>query len=215
VVAPDGIKRHTPELEASLVCRVVSCDAALLAFIGEQLYQLTVEDSWLEVGSPISEVVQKAIDTLESYYSNLMIGSIVSFLGAVPQFYLALDGSTYQQADYPELAEVLDPQYKDDPSGTFTLPDVSGRFLLAQGGDYTLGQTGGESEHTLTVDELPAHAHNYTEPGPPAILGSNGPGVPTLNTITPNTPTTSVGANSPHNNMPSYYTVNYGIFAGR
>lgn len=34
-------------------------------------------------------------------------------------------------------------------------------FLLAAGSSYAAGTTGGEAEHTLTVDELPAHSHRY------------------------------------------------------
>lgn len=36
---------------------------------------------------------------------------------------------------------------------------IQNRFLLAAGESYGVGTTGGESEHVLTVDEMPAHAH--------------------------------------------------------
>ncbi len=36
------------------------------------------------------------------------------------------------------------------------------RFLLAAGDSYSPGGTGGESSHTLTVDEMPSHSHAVT-----------------------------------------------------
>ena len=41
-----------------------------------------------------------------------------------------------------------------------TWQQIQERFLLASGGDYTAGSTGGEAVHTLTKAELP----NYTLP---------------------------------------------------
>lgn len=44
---------------------------------------------------------------------------------------------------------------------------ISGRFLLAAGGNYSLGTTGGAATKTLTVENMPSHTHtgsanNYT-----------------------------------------------------
>lgn len=37
---------------------------------------------------------------------------------------------------------------------------IEGKFLLSSyGSTYTLGSTGGEANHTLTVDEMPSHTH--------------------------------------------------------
>lgn len=52
-----------------------------------------------------------------------------------------------------------------DPSTLFggTWERVSGKFLLGADDTYTAGSTGGEAEHTLTVDEMPAHeGHLYS-----------------------------------------------------
>lgn len=49
-----------------------------------------------------------------------------------------------------------------NPSALFgggTWVQLEGRFLLGVGGGYTAGSVGGEVEHTLTVDEMPAHSH--------------------------------------------------------
>jgi hypothetical protein len=42
---------------------------------------------------------------------------------------------------------------------TFTVPDLRGLFLVGAGSSYEVGATGGEAAHTLTVDEMPSHAH--------------------------------------------------------
>ena len=44
-------------------------------------------------------------------------------------------------------------------------PDLRGRFLVGAGGAYSVGQTGGEDRHTLTVEEMPSHNHSYSFKG--------------------------------------------------
>lgn len=46
--------------------------------------------------------------------------------------------------------------------GTNGTPDLRGQFVIGAGGSYSVGNTGGESEHTLTVDEMPSHNHTFT-----------------------------------------------------
>lgn len=36
---------------------------------------------------------------------------------------------------------------------------ISDRFLLAAGNSYAAGSTGGEANHTLTINEIPSHTH--------------------------------------------------------
>lgn len=51
-----------------------------------------------------------------------------------------------------------------DPATLFggTWEQIQNRFLLAAGSTYAAGSTGGESEHILTVDEMPSHRHRET-----------------------------------------------------
>jgi microcystin-dependent protein len=49
-------------------------------------------------------------------------------------------------------------------------PDLRGRFVLSSGSANgltarTIGQTGGEENHTLSVNEMPAHNHGLNDPG--------------------------------------------------
>ena len=41
-----------------------------------------------------------------------------------------------------------------------TWEQLKDRFLLSAGNTYTAGSTGGEANHTLTVDEMPSHSHS-------------------------------------------------------
>lgn len=49
----------------------------------------------------------------------------------------------------------------DDPGTLFggTWEQMKDRFLLSAGDTYVAGATGGEAEHTLTVEEMPNHRH--------------------------------------------------------
>ena len=95
-----------------------------------------------------------------------------------------------------------------DPGSLFTGTTwvrIKDTFLLAAGDDYEAGDTGGEAEHTLTLDEVPAHDHgnyvyrNGTQFGW-AELQPTGSHIDMamLN---------SVGGGQAHNNMPPYLAV--------
>lgn len=92
-----------------------------------------------------------------------------------------------------------------------TWQKIEGRFLLASGGGYTLGTTGGEASHVLTKAEMPAHDHAQTSTGKATNI-SSGTGYTTAVTNTygdtVNYRTGSNGSNAAHNNMPPYLVVN-------
>jgi hypothetical protein len=72
----------------------------------------------------------------------------------------------------------------------------------------TIGKTGGEKEHALTIEEMPSHKHSgvplvniadgYTE----GTYGYKGTGASSENT-------TATGGGQPHNNMQPYEVVGY------
>lgn len=88
-----------------------------------------------------------------------------------------------------------------------TWEQLKDRFLLASGDTYEAGTTGGEAEHTLTVEEMPSHNHyisgysnNFgTNHYYNLVSGSNNYG---------STSTGSTGGGKAHNNMPPYLVVN-------
>ena len=85
-------------------------------------------------------------------------------------------------------------------------------FLLAAGDTYSAGLTGGESEHTLTIDEMPSHTHAYkrhefnrTDTDPDTGEDVYGANNKTLGARMGSTEATGNG--QAHNNMPPYLTV--------
>lgn len=211
----DGIGRHTPTLSGSKIVRALAIDNALIPHVSDAIAQLTIEANWFEVGDSISDVIVESAEALDSWYlSNMFIGQVSTFLGALPDFWLALDGGTFDRDDYPELWTALDAQFKD--STTFTLPDLSDLFLAVAGtGSYALGDTGGENNHTLTTDEIPSHTHTYL---PPVIdLDLEAPGVPDIAAARIGAPTSTgaTGGGNDHENRPPYFAMLIGIFAGR
>jgi len=87
--------------------------------------------------------------------------------------------------------------------GGTTWTKIEGRFLLGASSSYPVNSTGGEKEHTLTINEIPSHNHtlNYKTSGTQALEGSYG-----LYMIagTDDTIIASTGGGQPHNNMPPY-----------
>ena len=97
-----------------------------------------------------------------------------------------------------------------------TWEQIKDTFLLSAGDDYAAGQTGGEAEHILTVNEMPSHNHRLkTDINNPTynvtwsewFEYTDGWTQEAGETESPATHTTSTGGDMPHNNMPPYLTV--------
>lgn len=102
-----------------------------------------------------------------------------------------------------------------DPGTLFggTWEQIQDKFLLACGDTYSAGDEGGEAAHTLTVAEMPKHAHNLAKAGTNYwVLG------PTVNSDKTNSGTGNwdrldtiesdyAGSGAAHNNMPPYLAV--------
>ena len=93
--------------------------------------------------------------------------------------------------------------------GTWT--QIKDRFLLSAGSKYSSGAEGGESEHTLTASEMPAHSHKVnnttekrwsTENGGWANFRCGSSSVTGGDIYTQST-----GGGNAHNNMPPYLVV--------
>jgi microcystin-dependent protein len=89
------------------------------------------------------------------------VGTVIDFAGAsAPEDYLLCDGATYPVVQYPQLAQVLGGRFRF--GDMFRVPDLRGRVsVMADGsGEFSsVGQTGGEKRHQITIGEMPAHRH--------------------------------------------------------
>ena len=57
------------------------------------------------------------------------------------------------------LFSLLGTTFGGDGRVNFALPDLRGRAPIHVGSGHTLGEKGGEQAHTLSIAELPNHAH--------------------------------------------------------
>ena len=78
------------------------------------------------------------------------IGTIISVMGTTaPQDYLACDGTVYNIADYPQLADYFESQFGEsnhfggDGATTFAVPDLQGEFLRGTGTNSHTNQGSG------------------------------------------------------------------------
>jgi microcystin-dependent protein len=110
------------------------------------------------------------------------------------------------------LFSLLGTNYGGDGRTTFALPNLQGRVPLHMGSGFSLGQTGGEIAHTLTVSELPGHFHQLTATSSDglqlvpsgALLAKNAnPGYHAASDLQPMAPESigSTGGSQPHPNM--------------
>ncbi len=108
-------------------------------------------------------------------------------------------GSIYQSVNSTSPATLF---------GGGTWERIEDKFLLAAGGTYAAGSTGGEASVSLTVEEIPSHDHTVSLMARSVYGGNDTYGA--LNndgTATYSYTTTATGGGQPHNNMPPYQAV--------
>jgi microcystin-dependent protein len=96
------------------------------------------------------------------------VGEIRMFAGNfAPAGWMLCQGQLLPISDFETLFNLIGTTYGGDGQSTFALPNLQSRFLMHQGNGFTLAEQGGTETVTLTVQQLPAHAH-------PAICSSGG-----------------------------------------
>lgn len=90
-----------------------------------------------------------------------------------------------------------------------TWEQITEKFLFAAGENYACGQTGGEEEHTLSIEEMPRHFHKPSNRYF-AITANNTATAPSWGTKYKSTGAGNSdyeGGGQSHNNMPPYYVI--------
>lgn len=88
------------------------------------------------------------------------VGEIRMFAGNfAPAGWMFCEGQLLPISEYETLFNLIGTTYGGDGQSTFALPDLRGRIPLHFGNGFTLAETGGAEEITLTVSQIPAHSH--------------------------------------------------------
>ena len=129
------------------------------------------------------------------------------------------------------LFALLGTTYGGNGQTTFALPNLQGRAPMHFGDGHTLGEVGGSTAVTLTMQQMPQHIHflnvtnnaaTATAPSPGEVIAaspSNAYGAAT-NLVTMAPTAGNVGGSQPHQNMQPYLGLNFcialqGIFPSR
>ncbi len=138
-----------------------------------------------------------------------------------PKYWALCNGQTLPINQNQALFALLGTRFGGDGQVNFALPNLQGKVPIHVGGSHTLGQTGGEQAHTLTVNEMPQHVHQaaFANADPSqALPAGNIPGNLANTYAPPSSPTTlapatvtNIGGSQPHSNMQPYLAVTFCI----
>ncbi len=150
------------------------------------------------------------------------VGEIRQFAGNfAPAGWMFCEGQLLPISEYETLFNLIGTTYGGDGQSTFALPDLRGRIPLHFGNGFTLAETGGVEEVTLTVSQIPAHSHPYLGTSSAAndanaqnnVVAQPTSGFPYLNAAAPiamgPTSISSTGGSQPHNNFQPYLCVDF------
>jgi microcystin-dependent protein len=128
------------------------------------------------------------------------------------------------------LFALLGTTYGGNGTTTFALPNLQGRVPFHFGGNFTLGQVGGEATHTLSTSEMPAHNHlamassnNADQVSPSGNFWAKGAASAysaAANNAMSSASLANAGGSQPHANLSPFLTLNFvialqGIFPSR
>jgi microcystin-dependent protein len=155
-----------------------------------------------------------------------------------PKGWAQCNGQLLAIAQNTALFSLLGTTYGGDGRTTFGLPDLRGRAPIhfgtdttGGGGNFVLGQMGGQENVTLNSTQMPVHSHVVTasstvqDTASPSNAYPGGGGLALYQAqsnpvaLAPQAVGTA-GGNTPHSNLPPYLTVNFciatqGVFPSR
>lgn len=95
----------------------------------------------------------------------------------------------------------------DGSDGT---PDLTDRFIVGAGGQYSVGATGGAEQVQLSESEMPSHAHNVEDQYAGGSDNNPDIGQGTYGSyITRTVTSSSAGGDEAHENRPPYFALAY------
>jgi microcystin-dependent protein len=154
--------------------------------------------------------------------SQPFVGEIRMFAGNfAPAGWMFCEGQLLPISEYETLYNLIGTTYGGDGQNTFALPDLRGRLPIHQGNGFTLAETGGVEQVTLTVAQIPAHSHPFlatTNAGnQPSPIGFTTAASNVVKVYTGSAPTQalapqamlSTGGSQPHDNFQPYLCIDF------
>jgi len=137
-----------------------------------------------------------------------------------PKGWALCNGQTLPINQNQALFALLGTTYGGDGQTNFQLPNLQGRVGMHMGNGHVLGERAGEENHTLTLNELPAHVHaamsSNSAPDTPtpvnhtwANAAGNNAYSTTSNSTMNATAIGNTGGSQAHQNMQPYLTLNF------
>jgi len=150
------------------------------------------------------------------------VGEIRMFAGNfAPAGWMFCEGQLLPISENETLFNLIGTTYGGDGQSTFALPDLRGRVPIHQGNGFTLAETGGAEEITLTTAQIPTHSHpllasiNVSQDTSPQnkVLGQSGSALLYIQDA-PDTnlsflSVSNIGGSQPHTNMQPYLCVDF------
>lgn len=151
------------------------------------------------------------------------VGELRMFAGNfAPVGWMFCEGQILPISENETLFQLIGTTYGGDGQSTFALPDLRGRVPIHQGNGFTLAETGGEEQVTLTVTQIPLHSHvpmanlsngissdptNNFWAAQPALLQYSAQN--SANVALPTDTILPTGGSQPHTNFQPYLCVNF------
>lgn len=195
-----------------LVSKCLALPSPLWRFFYGSFGELLKEYHWEQFGSAsIDELIETFTTAMSEMGDCMEIGTVSAYATEVlPSNVLLCDGSLYSSDDYPKTREKL--AIGLQRLGGFVVPDLRGKFVV--GSEPSIGfdnlQVGGEERTTLTVAEMPPHAHGYIA----SVASVSTIVVPDQPSALPSPSVTDMsGGGQSHNNLPPYMALKWGMYA--
>lgn len=148
----------------------------------------------------------------------LPVGAIMPFgSDTIPENWLLCNGQAVSRTGYQQLFNTIGTTFgQGDGFTTFNLPNIKGKMVIGKDENDTdfdtLGKTGGEKQHTLTIEEMPAHTHKQYSRNYNVQSATSGSVAGNYQAIVQDN-TSSTGGDQPHDIMNPHIVGNYIIKA--
>jgi len=166
------------------------------------------------------------------------LGQIKLFAGNfAPRGYIFCTGQLLTISQFSAVFALIGTTYGGDGVQTFGLPDLQSRLPVSQGqgpglSNFTIGQSFGSENVTLTANQMPAHTHAVVANSSVGSVGPSGAiwastnaavlafGASGTNTLMNTASVSQAGSSQAHNNVMPVLAVNFifaldGIFPSR